>query len=160
MECLWLAPAVCLSIPPTCVRRVWLQGHGKYWDSYRLASFSWSSSGSSGSCYPRLTLWTHFTLEKRRKSKRGIRACGAGTSLQVHPNTGHEDRALDHSRPLPMANVGDWESDEVMWKVDRFFKEEEGKEKVTLGGLFIIWERQLLGSTHFGVPNHHPEWPK
>lgn len=41
-----------------------------------------------------------------------------------------------------------------MWKVDSFFKEEEGK-KITLGGLFIIQERQLLGSTHFGVSNQN-----
>lgn len=48
-----------------------------------------------------------------------------------------------------LAKVGDWESDEVMWKVDRFFKEVEGKEEVTLGGLFIICKRQAPGEHTF-----------
>lgn len=48
---------------------------------------------------------------------------------------------------------------EVMWKADRLSMEKEGKEKVTAGGWFFIFERQLPANT-FDVSNHHPEWRK
>lgn len=130
-------------------------------DPYLLSSFSWSSCGSPVSCYSRLTLWTHFALEKEKRSKRGIRACEAGTSLQVQPITGHEN-SLTCSCQISSkwAAPGDRESDEAVWKVDRIFMEEEGEVRLTLGGWLIIWVTQLPGTTHARVPNHRPEWPE
>lgn len=62
-------------------------------------------------CYSRLTLWTHFTLERKKRSKRGIKACGAGRSLQVYPVIGHEGSLLDHSKSFPGGLLWDWKSD-------------------------------------------------
>lgn len=86
-------------------------------DPYLLASFSWSSCGSPVSCYPRLTLWTHFTLERKKRNKRGIRACGAGPSLQVDSIPGHKGRLLDHPRSFPSGLL--WETGRVMRSCER-----------------------------------------
>lgn len=53
---------------------------GKPWNPYLLASFSWSPGGASVSCYPRLSLWTHFTLRRRERSKRKSGYIYAGLS--------------------------------------------------------------------------------
>lgn len=87
------------------------------WDGYLLASFSWSSCGSPVSCYPRLTLWTHFTLEGRKRCKTGIRVRGAGTSLQVYPIIGDEGSVLDGSKSLPSGLL--WETGKVMRSCER-----------------------------------------
>lgn len=47
----------------------------------------------------------------KKRSKRGIRACGAGRSLQVYPVTGHEGSLLDHSKSFPGGLLWNWKSD-------------------------------------------------
>lgn len=37
--------------------------------THLLASLSWSACGSSISCGPRFSLWTHFTLKKKKKNQ-------------------------------------------------------------------------------------------